>query len=124
MDLHLLAQTTAPAPSFETVLLAYGPLGVFALVVLYFVIRWGDKTASGHVTLVKVCSDTQLRMADSVEAIQKAVESFTDTAVSGRNHSQKAHEVIVHIAKGHLAESSSPEAKRHFERAIEASQDS
>ncbi len=117
MGLTILAD--AVAPSFDTVLLAYGPLGVFALVVLYFIIRWGDRIASGHIELVKVCGTTQVSIAGSLERIVEATDSFSASAMSQRDECKKTQRIASHVAKGLGVEAGSPEAKRHFDRAVE-----
>lgn len=104
-------------------LFAYGPLGVFAAVILYFVVRWGDKIASGHVELVRVCGETQARNASSLEGIRQAVDSFMVSAGVQGTAGKKTHVIIAHLARGHVAEAASPESKKHFERAVEEAQD-
>lgn len=111
----------AAPPGLDS-LLSYGPLGVFTLVILYFVIRWGDKVASGHIELVKVCGETQTRNASSLESISEAVKSLGTIAASHDDRCEKTLKITSLMAKGHSLDATSPDAKRWFERAIEESQ--
>lgn len=115
----ILIADSATIPGVDTVLLTYGPLGVFALVVLYFVVRWGDKIASGHVELVRVCGTTQTSIASSLERIGEATDSFLASSNSQRDECKKTQVIAGHIARGHLAEATNAESKRHYERAVD-----
>ena len=118
MDFLVLAETAAPSLD---VLLSYGPLGVFTAVVLYFVIRWGDKAATGHMELVRVSTEAQARNAVSLEGISEAIRSLNALANTHESQAEKAVRIASHVARGHVAEAANPEAKRHFERAVEES---
>lgn len=115
----LLAE--AVAPNLDA-LLSYGPLGVFTLVILYFVIRWGDKVAAGHVELVKVCGETEARNASSLESISDAVKSLGTISASHDDRCEKTLKIASMLAKGHSVDSGTAEAKRWFDRAVEESQ--
>lgn len=90
---YLLAQTPAPVfpTGWETLLFAYGPLGVIAAVLLYFVMWYGPRFFEANFRLMNTCEVTQKQIADSLK-------SLSETATTSDMNHSKTHEGLRHLA--------------------------
>ena|SRR5687768_2893022 len=99
-------------PDWMNLLLAYGPLGVLALLVLYFVVKYGPRIIEGHLSLTRTCETTQERIAGALETMSEGQGS------SDKNHS-KTHRALAHIAAAHREASTCPDVQRELDKATD-----
>jgi hypothetical protein len=84
--LELLAQTPTPGLDWERLLLGYGPLGLIAAGVAYFVVRYGNRAAEGHIALLDTVKTSVVRhdealdkLTESQIVVDKRLGDLTDT---------------------------------------------
>jgi hypothetical protein len=88
----MFGQATTTAADWERMLMGYGPLGVFTLVILYFVIVYGRRAAEGHISLVTTLRKATIRQtkaavkqADADQRTTAALETLSRTLASHEN---------------------------------------
>jgi hypothetical protein len=109
----MLAQVeTAIGNGWQTVLLGYGPLGVFAVVALGFIIWYGPRLFEGHISFMKTCELTQSSLATNLSTL-------TESHMALEQKHDKTHRALGHIANAGKESTDCTEAQRHYERAID-----
>ena len=98
--------------TFMSLLATYGPLGIIAAIVCFFVLRYGPRIIEGHLSLTKTCETTQLRMAD-------ALETMSESQTSSASHHSKTHRALVHIATAYKKTDAASEVHQELNRAIQ-----
>lgn len=110
----LLAQIEPSAlnAGWQTLLLGYGPLGVIALIGLYFVVYYGPRIIEAHISFTTTCKETQVRIADTMETL-------TEThGISGKHHNT-THKVLGHFAHAAKEAIDCPDVQKHIDKAID-----
>ena len=100
----------AAAPDL-TILLAYGPLGIIAAFVFYFVLRYGTRLIEGHLSFMSVCEKSQAKIADALDTMS---ESHTS---SGTSHA-KTQKALKHIVRAGKEATECKDVHGHLDNAL------
>lgn len=95
-----------------SLLMTYGPLGVLAGIVLFFVLRYGPRVIEGHVSLMQTCETTQKTIADALETMSEGQDSSS-------KHHGRTHKALAHIATAHREASTCPDVQKELDKAID-----
>ena len=104
--MEVFAVEIAPlGEGWQTILLGYGPLGVFACIVGWFVIWYGPRVIQAHLEFIKTCQDTLLRLSEAYERLS--------------SDRPKTHKILGHLANAGKAAITDPDVHRHLDKALE-----
>ena len=74
--IDLLAQAAPPIPTdWLSPMLAYGPLGLIFIVLIWFVIWYGPKIVASHLAFVDSTKQTQESLANSLETLTETAKA-------------------------------------------------
>lgn len=110
---------TPPPFDWSTVLLAYGPLGVIAVTVFYFVYTYGPRIIEGHVSFMTLCRETHAQQQDYNRRLTVSLESLNEAVTVANSKHDKTHRMIGHVAEAGKMVTNCQEAQRHLDRAID-----
>lgn len=111
--MSILAQAEVTLdPGWQTLLLGYGPLGVFCLVGLYFLIRYGTRLVEGHLSYMHTSEVTQKSLTANLETLTES-----HTALDGKH--EKTHRALGHLANAAKESDICQGAQQYVEKALD-----